>query len=564
LHSYLSLAVLGIVLGPGTLSQANGLQAQALEADGRQTGSSAAEKPNISGTWVAKLSTPMGETEVVYKLSVKDGKITGTQSLPFGDSPIVDGQITGDSFHLTVELESFGTIQKKEVSGKIVGDTLVLTPAMPGPPPGMGAGSLGPEAAPPGAGSPGGPGEGPPAFKIGPVTARRGTPTPSFRASSVDYSRLPRVAFPDLHPIPANGLAKTPPMGWNSWNKFRTQIDDATVHAIADAIASNGMKEAGYEYVIIDDGWQGTRNEAGVLAPNPHFPDMKALADYVHSKGLKIGIYSSPGPRTCGGFEGSYGHEEQDAMAFAAWGMDYLKYDWCTASRIWKDDDMQAAYQKMGEALQKTGRPIVYALCQYGRAEVEKWGVQVGANLWRTTFDIRDHYDSMSRIGFAQSDLAAFSGPGHWNDPDMLEVGNGGMSTDEYKTHFSLWAMIAAPLIAGNDVRAMDPDITAILMNKEVIAIDQDALGAGGKRVSSSGDIEIWTRPLSSGDLAVAVFNHSNQQMRTVMPWNELAIGNNDEVRDLWAHAVIGTASKVSSLPIAAHGVIMLRINKHS
>jgi alpha-galactosidase len=516
------------------------------------------------------MSGPMGEMEIVYKLKVDNGKITGTQSLPFGDSPIVGGQVTGDSFHFTVELESFGDIQKKEVSGKIVGDTLILTPAMPGPPPGGGpggpaAGTLppgGPGSPPPAGLPPGGAPAEPPRFRIGPVTARRGTPTPSNRAPSVDYAKLPRIALPAIHPVPANGLAKTPPIGWNSWNKFQTHIDDATVRGVADAIDSSGMKDAGYQYVIIDDGWQGARDADGNLSPNPNFPDMKALADYVHSKGLKMGIYSSPGPRTCGGFEGSYGHEEQDARTFAGWGVDYLKYDWCTASRIWKDSDMQAAYQKMGEALEKTGRPIVYALCQYGRAGVEQWGNQVGANLWRTTFDIRDQYDSMAQIGFAQSDLAAFAGPGHWNDPDMLEVGNGGMSTDEYKTHFSLWAMIAAPLISGNDTRNMSPDIAAILLNKEVIAVDQDSLGIGGKRASSTGDIEIWEKPLVSGNTAVAIFNHSNQEMRTVVSWKALGIDKDHTVRDLWAHADRGTTSGVFSEAVPAHGVIMLRLHK--
>lgn len=289
---------------------------------------------------------------------------------------------------------------------------------------------------------------------------------------------------------------------------------------------------------------------------------MTALAEYVHSKRLLIGVYSSPGPRMCGGFEGSYGHEEQDAKALAAWGMDYLKYDWCTASRIWKDSEMQAVYQKMGEALEKTGRPIVYALCQYGRADVQRWATLVGANLWRTTFDIRDQYDSMSRIGFAQSDLSAFAGPGHWNDPDMLEVGNGGMSTDEYKTHLSLWAMIAAPLIAGNDIRKMRPDIAEILLNGEVIAINQDPLGTEGKRINRAGDIEIWGKPLTSGDFAVAIFNHSNQEMRVVVPWNALGIGPNYAVRDLWAHADRGTPSEFSSETVPAHGVIMLRLRK--
>ena len=519
---------------------------------------------DISGTWVAKTTTPMGEMEIVYKLKVKDGKITGSQTLPFGDSPIVDGQVRGDTFHFIVELESFGDIQKKEVTGKIVGDTLVLTPAMPGPPPGMGTGGPGPGGPPPdGAGGPpppGGPGEGPRRFHIGAVTAVRGTPTPSYRAPSVDYASLPRLTLPDLHPVASVGVARTPPMGWNSWNKFRTKIDDVTVRGVADGIAASGMKDAGYKYVIIDDGWQGSRDTNGVLQPNPQFPDMKALADYVHSKGLLIGIYSSPGPRTCGGFEGSYGHEDQDAAMFAAWGMDYLKYDWCSASRIWKDTDMQAAYQKMGEALKKSGRPIVYALCQYGRAGVTKWGPEVGASLWRTTGDISDRYASMAKIGFAQSDLADFAGPGRWNDPDMLEIGNGGMSPDEYRTHLSLWAMAAAPLIAGNDVRNMDAGTAAILLNNEVIAVDQDPLGTAGKRVSTMGDVEVWKRPLASGDFAVAVFNRSTQEISATFRWSSVGLGPSQAVRDLWAHADRGKTGEAFSGLVPAHGVIMLRV----
>ncbi len=522
----------------------------------------------------------MGEMEIVYKLEVHDGKITGTQSLPFGDSPIVDGAVTGDTFHFTVELDSFGTIQKKEVTGKIVGDTLILTPAMPsrpggvgpgGPPPGMagpggpgGPPPSGPGGPPPGAGPQGAPPAARSGFQNGPVTARRGVPTPSYRAPSVDYAKLERIALPPLHPLPANKLAKTPPMGWNSWNKFRTAISDKTVRGIADAMASNGMKDAGYRFIIIDDGWQSSRDANGALKPNPNFPDMKALAAYVHSKGLLIGIYSSPGPRTCGGFEGSYGHEEQDAATFAAWGMDYLKYDWCSASRVWTENDMQAAYQRMGEALEKTGRPIVYALCQYGLANVQKWGTEVGANLWRTTGDIRDQYDSMATIGFAQTDLSAFAGPGHWNDPDMLEIGNGGMTTEEYKTHFSLWAMIAAPLIAGNDIRNMNPDIAEILLNKEVIAIDQDSLGAGGKRVDIAGDVEIWEKPLASGNTAVAIFNRSNQELRAVLPWDRLHVTGRRPVRDLWAHTDLGTTAKFSSALVPAHGVVMLLLKKHA
>lgn len=511
------------------------------------------------------MKTPMGEMEIVYELKVVDGRITGKQVLPFGDSPIVDGTVSGDTFRFTVQLDSFGRQTKREVTGKIAGDSIVLTPAFPAPPPDAGPEAMGPpppaSSGPPGA--PGGAGPGaPPPFQVGEVTAHRGTPTPSYRAPSVDYSRLPKIDLPQIRDLPFNGLAKTPPMGWNSWNKFQTHIDDTTVRAIADAIVTSGMKEAGYQYVIIDDGWQGARDSDGTLSPNPNFPDMKALAAYVHSKGLKIGIYSSPGPRTCGGFEGSYGHEEQDARMYASWGMDYLKYDWCSASRVWKDADMRAVYQKMGEALSKTGRPIAYALCQYGRAEVQTWGPHVAANLWRTTADIRDQYDSMLNIGFAQSRLSEFAGPGHWNDPDMLEIGNGGMSTDEYKTHFSLWAMVAAPLISGNDLQTMTPDIKDILANSEVIAVDQDALGAGGKEVYSAGAMKVWSKPLASGDVVVAVFNTAGESIRAMLSITRLGLSGKYSARDLWTHEEMGALPEDFSVTVPVHGVAMLRLKR--
>ena len=231
------------------------------------------------------------------------------------------------------------------------------------------------------------------------------------------------------------------------------------------------------------------------------------MADYVHGKGLKLGIYSSPGPNTCAGYEGSYGHEEQDARTYARWGIDYLKYDWCGARNIYRDEEMQAVYQKMGDALAKSGRAIVFSLCQYGRNEVWRWGPEVGGNLWRTTGDIRDTWDSMSKIGFDQDRLASWAGPGHWNDPDMLEIGNGGMTDTEDRTHMSLWAILAAPLLAGNDLSNMPKTTLEILTNREVIAVDQDALGKQGRRIWQSGETEVWVRDLSGGAEAVAVFN---------------------------------------------------------
>jgi alpha-galactosidase len=369
-----------------------------------------------------------------------------------------------------------------------------------------------------------------------------------------------RIEPPALHKVKYNGLAKSPPMGWNSWNKFAGRIDDATVRAIADAMAKNGMKAAGYTFINIDDTWEGYRDAQGNITSNKKFPDMKALSDYVHSKGLKLGIYSSPGPNTCAGYEGSYGHEEQDAKTFAAWGIDYLKYDWCGARILYTDEEMPAIYQKMGDALLKTGRPIVYSLCQYGRLDVWKWGAEVGGNLWRTTGDIRDTWESMTNIGFRQNELAPFAKPGHWNDPDMLEIGNGGMTDAEYKTHMSLWAMLAAPLLAGNDLRSMSQPTLDILTNAEVIAIDQDKLGQQGKQVWKSGDQEVWTRPLSGGATAVAVFNRGKEETKVNVKWAELGLANKKTVRDLWLRQDISTAGPEYVVTVPTHGVVLLRV----
>src|SRR5437660_722455 len=347
-----------------------------------------------------------------------------------------------------------------------------------------------------------------------------------------------RLPPPVIHKVPYNGLAKTPPMGWNSWNKFAGRVDDATVRTIADAMVSSGMKEAGYVYINIDDTWEGGRDAQGNILSNKKFPDMKALSDYVHRKGLKLGIYSSPGPNTCAGYEGSYGHEEQDAKTYAAWGIDYLKYDWCGARNLYTDQEMQAVYQKMGDALRESGRPIVYSLCQYGRNDVWKWGPDVGGNLWRTTGDIRDAWDSMTKIGFNQDQLAPYAGPGHWNDPDMLEIGNGGMTDSEYRTHMSLWSMLAAPLIAGNDLRDMTPAIHDVLTNKEVIAIDQDPDGKQASRISRSGDQEIWARALAGGAYAVGLFNRAKDDAQLSLKWSDVGVnGKPRKARDLWSHS---------------------------
>jgi alpha-galactosidase len=364
---------------------------------------------------------------------------------------------------------------------------------------------------------------------------------------------------PALEAVPDNGLAKTPPMGWNSWNHFGGAVDDKIVREMADAMVSSGMAAAGYTYVNIDDTWEGGRDAQGNIVPNQKFPDMKALADYVHSRGLKLGIYSSPGPRTCGGYEGSYGHEEQDARTFAGWGIDYLKHDWCSAARVYTDADVRAVYQKMGAALAHCGRPIVYSLCEYGMGDVWTWGPQAGANLWRTTDDIRDNWKSMSEIGFNQDRLAPYAGPGHWNDPDMLEVGNGGMNNTEYKTHFSLWCLLAAPLMAGNDLRHMSAATREILTNREVIAVDQDALGKQAVIITKRDNIEIWAKPLQDGSRAYGIFNRSDEGTDEDISWPEFALAvKPGALRDLWAHQDLTPGAEGWQGHIPAHGVIML------
>jgi alpha-galactosidase len=290
---------------------------------------------------------------------------------------------------------------------------------------------------------------------------------------------------------------------------------------------------------------------------------MKALADYVHAKGLKLGIYSSPGPRTCANYEGSFGHEEQDARTFAEWGVDYLKYDWCSARSLYADSEMRAVYQKMGEALRATGREIVYSLCQYGLDQVWQWGPQVGGHLWRTTGDIADDWRTMSWIGFAQEPLAPFAGPGHWNDPDMLEVGNGGMSATEYRTHMSLWALLAAPLLAGNDLRTSSPEALEILTHPEVIAIDQDPLGKQGRRITSSPTgTEVWARPLADGRHAVGLFNRGEQAATVSVGWRDLGRAGALPVRDVWARRDLGPQADGYATDVPAHGVALLIVGE--
>jgi alpha-galactosidase len=384
----------------------------------------------------------------------------------------------------------------------------------------------------------------------------------------------PRLPLPELQDVPDNGLVRTPPMGWNSWNHFRTQIDDATIRAEADAMASSGMAKAGYSYIVIDDGWAGPRGADGRLTGNRRFPDLKALGDYIHSKGLKFGMYTSPGPRSCGGYEGSYGHEELDAQTFAAWGVDYLKYDWCSTAIIYGStrEESQAITQKMGEALLNSGRPIVYSVHSMG--EVWRWAASAGANLWRTTNDIADNWASLERTGFSQLDIAHYGRPGHWNDPDMLEIGNGGMTAEEYRTHLSLWALLSAPLMAGNDLRSMTEETKEILTNAEVIAIDQDRDARPVERVAEEGATEVWVRPLRDTQtprfgvahaVAVGLFNRGDKPAEVSVRWDQLRIGavlgaKTLHARDVWRHADVTVTGGGYTAVVAPHGVVLLRV----
>ena len=375
-----------------------------------------------------------------------------------------------------------------------------------------------------------------------------------------------------------NALAQTPPMGWNSWNKFGCNVSEQLIKEMADAMIATGMKDAGYEYLVIDDCWQVGRDEEGNIQVDPkRFPNgMKALADYVHAKGLKMGIYSCAGSETCQGRPGSRGYQFQDARTYAAWGIDYLKYDWCNSENI----NPVGAYTLMRDALRAAvkacGRPIVFSICEWGENEPWKWGKGIG-HLWRITPDIRDCYQCVFDWGGVgvldiidkMADLYPYAGPGHWNDAEMLEVGNGGMTRDEYITHFSMWCMLAAPLMSGNDLRNMDKETIEILTNKEVIAINQDKKGEQARRFMDMGEKEIWAKPLNDGELAVCFMNRTENSWKLDYDWKKQTIYFADEVnihrkeykiRDLWQHKDIGTTERNTRHEIPAHGVLMVRL----
>jgi len=378
------------------------------------------------------------------------------------------------------------------------------------------------------------------------------------------------------------GLAQTPPMGWNSWNRFACDVNENLIRETADAMVSSGMKDAGYDYIVIDDCWQVSRDSLGFIVADPKkFPSgIKALADYVHSKGLKFGIYSCAGNKTCGGRPAGRGHEYQDAISYAKWGVDYLKYDWCNTEKL----NAEGAYTTMRDAIHEAGRPIVFSLCEWGDNKPWKWAKEVG-HLWRTTGDIYNCFDCINDHGTwkswgamqileKQDGLRQYAGPGHWNDPDMLEVGNG-MPVNEERAHFTMWCMIAAPLISGNDLRTMTPQTLGVLANKEVIAIDQDSLGIQGFKHQSKDSVETWLKPLLNGEWAVCLLNRSKSPKNIEVDWKTFSVADSlsnrtldttgkelFKIRDLWLKKNIGDTRKVLKATLQGHDVLCLKLFK--
>jgi alpha-galactosidase len=344
-------------------------------------------------------------------------------------------------------------------------------------------------------------------------------------------------------------------------------VSEKLILGAADALVASGMKGAGYEYVVIDDCWQVKRDAAGKIVADPeHFPSgMRALAKAIHGKGLKFGIYSDAGSMTCGKRPGSKDHEAQDAKTYAEWGVDYLKYDWCNTD----GQDTRDSYAKMSQALRASGRPIVFSICEWGNSKPWTWATGIG-QLWRATGDIQDCWDcsrSWGGMGVVHiidlmADLYPYAGPGHWNDPDMLEVGNGGLSLVEDRAHFSFWALFAAPLMAGNDLQAMKPEIRDILMNREVIAVDQDSLGMQGRKVRDSSARQVWVKPLADGSRAVILFNRGSEESPIAVPWEDIGVfpGGKALVRDLWKRADLGSFTGRFEAKVEPHGVVMIKI----
>lgn len=387
------------------------------------------------------------------------------------------------------------------------------------------------------------------------------------------------AGWQDISAQKFEGLADTPPMGWNSWNKFACNINEQLIREVADAMVETGLRDAGYVYLNLDDCWHGQRDSLGFIQPDPErFPSgMKALADYVHSKGLKIGIYSDAGRSTCGGRPGSFGHEYQDALQYAGWGIDYLKYDWCDS----EDINPVGAYNLMRDALRAAGRPIYFSMCEWGSSKPWEWAAET-AHSWRTTGDIFNCFDCVDehpgwkaygvmQILDMQAGLRKYAGPGHWNDPDMLEVGNG-QTVNEDRAHFSMWCMLAAPLILGNDIRNMSQETKDIIMNKEVIAIDQDSAGIQGLKFLAEDGLEFWFKPLVNDEWAFCILNRTTEAKEYAIDWQRFNLYDDVakrftdfdskvyEIRDLWAGKNAGNTKKGRTVVIPGHDVVLYRL----
>ena len=360
--------------------------------------------------------------------------------------------------------------------------------------------------------------------------------------------------------VPSDGLAPTPPMGWNSWNRFGPFISERLVLETADAMIKSGMRDAGYGYVVIDDAWQeSVRDDAGDLVENrwafPH--GLGWLADRLHERGMRFGLYTDAGTRTCQGYPGSLGNEVRDAKRFAEWKVDFMKVDWCHTEGL----RGRTTYPKWAEAIKGSGRPMILSISEWARDRPWEWAGSVG-HMWRTTADIADTWDSITGIADGQVDLHPFAGPDRWNDPDMLEVGNGGMTDDEYRSHFSLWAILAAPLMAGNDLRSMSSETRAILTAPEVIAVDQDPLGRQGRRVQKEAATEVWARELADGGYGVLLLNRGSAPINIRVIWADIGMtgSRSARVRDLWARVDLGDHDASYERTLAPHACALLKV----
>jgi len=378
----------------------------------------------------------------------------------------------------------------------------------------------------------------------------------------------------ELKIVVGDNLSLTPPLGWNSWNCWGLSVSDKKVRQSADAMKSSGLIDHGWTYINIDDGWEDKHNKDGIILPNAKFPDMKGLCDYVHSLGLKIGIYSSPGPKTCGGYEGSYTFEEKDANMYASWGIDYLKYDWCSYGNIAPKptlDQLKFPYKEMKRYLRKVNRDIHYSLCQYGMGDVWKWGAEVDGNSWRTTGDIEDTWESLSTIGFSQDKCSPYAAPGRWNDPDMLVVGWVGwgpalhysqLTPDEQYTHITLWSLLASPLLIGCDLNQLDPFTLNLLTNDEVLAVNQDPLGKQGIQIRKTEEFEIWAKELEDGSKAVGLFNKTEKPVNVPVEMKDLAFEGICSIRDCWRQTDLGQVRDHFEMKVLPHGARMINLKK--